>query len=125
MIKRGKPPYLECSTRGDRRFSAFCAKIKGRKGKSIEEIYQGAKVFEDGTTGLSWRQAKGRKATNINELKKLYSKLWNEYIQENPELLQILKNASGLSDMFGQFGHVCQVIELWRIRNTKKLKDFS
>ena len=121
MIKVGKPPYLECRTRGDRRFSAFCAKIKKRENKSIEEIYQAAKIFEDGETGLSWRQAKGCAAINMNEVKVLYSKLWDEYIQENPDLLAILKEASGLSDMFGQVGHVCQAKELWRIRNNLEL----
>lgn len=37
----------------------------------------------------------------------------------NPELLQILKESSGLSDMFGREGFPCQATELWRIRNTK------
>ena len=44
MIKHGNPPYLECSSRGDKRFSAFYARIKG---KTIEEIYQSAKIFAD------------------------------------------------------------------------------
>jgi hypothetical protein len=38
------------------------------------------------------------------------------YIDENPELLQVLRKASGLSDMFGQPGHACQAAELWSIR---------
>ena len=37
-------------------------------------------------------------------------------IIENPELLQVLLDASGVSDMFGQKGHQCQATELWRIR---------
>lgn len=117
MIRVGKYPYLECSTRGDRQFSAFCARIKGRGNRSIEEIYQAAKVFSGGITGLAWRDAKGRKPVNIEEIKKLYACLWDEYIEENPELLAVLKAASGLSDMFGQPRRQCQALELWRIRN--------
>lgn len=116
MIKLGTPPYLECSTRGDARFSAFCAYVNGR---SIEEQYQAAKIFEDGSTGLTWREAKGRKAINQEDCAKLYSKLWDEYIIKNPELLLELRKATGLSDMFGQEGHVCQAVELWRIRNNR------
>ncbi len=114
MIRHGNSPYLECSSKGDRRFSAFFARIDGR---SIEFIYQGAKVFKDGTTDLEWRQAKGRQAVNQKEVHKLYSSLWDEYIRRNPGLLKILKEASGLQDVFGQPGHCCQATELWRIRN--------
>ena len=120
MIRKGAPPYLECSTKGDKRFSAFCARIKSRGNKSIEEIYQAAKIFKDGSTGLSWRKAKGRKPINLKEVAILYSQLWDEYIDENPELLAILKSATGLSDIFGQKNCQCQAIELWRIRNERK-----
>ena len=113
MIKHGNPPYLECSSRGDKRFSAFYARIKG---KTIEEIYQSAKIFADGSTKLSIKQAKGREPINSSEVKILYGELWDEYISEHPELIPILVNASGLSDIFGQSGHVCQATELWRIR---------
>ena len=118
MIKHGEAPYLECSSRGDKRFSAFYARLKAYDNRSIEEIYQAAKVFEDGSTGLSWRQAKGRKPVNIDEVRRLYSYLWDMYIIENPELLQVLLDASGVSDMFGQKGHQCQATELWRIRQS-------
>ena len=117
MIFHGNPPYLECSSKGDKRFSAFYARIEARNAKSIETIYQAAKIFADGSTGLTWQQAKGRRAVNQEEITKLYSKLWDEYIEENPHLLVILKNSSGLSDMFGKNGHCCQATELWRIRN--------
>lgn len=113
MIRHGEAPYLECSSRGDRRFSAFYARVGGR---SIEEQYQAAKVFEDGTTGLTWRQAKGRRAVNLAEVQALYSRLWDQYVEEHPELREILQAATGLSDVFGQTGHVCQATELWRIK---------
>jgi hypothetical protein len=114
MKKHGKAPFLECSSRGDKRFSAFYAKVNG---KSIEEQYQAFKIFEDGRTGLSWREAKGKTAVNQGEANMFYSELWDSYISKNPHLLDILKAAPGLSDMFGQDGHCCQSTELWRIRN--------
>jgi hypothetical protein len=114
MIKHGEAPYLECSSKGDKRFSAFHAKVSGR---SIEDRYQASKVFEDGTTGLSWREAKGRLPVNMDYCRRYYSWLWDEYIIANPSLLKVLREATGLSDTFGQEGHVCQATELWRIRN--------
>jgi hypothetical protein len=46
----------------------------------------------------------------------LYSVLWDEYIAENPHLLSVLTESTGLQDLFGQAGHACQATELWRIR---------
>ncbi|MGG5810957.1 DUF2493 domain-containing protein [Falsiroseomonas sp. CW058] len=116
MIRHGSAPFLECSTRGDRRFSALCARIRARGNRTIEEIYQSSKVFEDGSTGLEWRAAKGRPPINLVEVRGLYGELWDEYIAENRDLLHVLRSASGLSDMFGRPGSACQATELWRIR---------
>lgn len=114
MIKIGNAPYLECSSRGDKRFSAFYARLKRFNGKSIEEIYQGAKVFADGSTGLSPRECKGRKATNMDYVAKLYDKLWWVYLQENPELIEVLKRYNGYSDMFGREGCQCQAKSIYK-----------
>lgn len=116
MIRHGDAPFLECSSKGDKRFSAFYARPSGYGGKSIEDIYQAAKRFEDGSTGLGWREAKGRRAVNSKYCARLYARLWDKYIAENPELLEVLKAASGVSDTFGRAGSVCQATELWRIR---------
>lgn len=113
MIRHGEHPFLECSSRGNNRFSAFYARVEGR---SIEETYQAAKVFGDGRTGLSWREAKGRRAVNQEECAALYSALWDRYIAEHPDLGDLLDKVSGLSDMFGKPGSVCQATELWRIK---------
>ncbi len=67
-------------------------------------------------TGLDWRAAKGRKPINIAECATLYARLWDEYLAENPHLGPVLTAASGIQDTFGQRGHQCQAIELWRIR---------
>lgn len=126
MIRHGQAPYLECSSKGDKRFSAFYARIRSRGNCTIEELYQGAKIFEDGSTGLTWKQAKGRKAVNQAEAANFYSQLWDEYLAENPALLPVLQQASGVQDIFGQPRHCCQATELWRIRENsmKEHKDF-
>ena len=114
MLRYGEAPYLECSSKGDKRFSAFYAQVGGT---SIEAQYQAAKIFEGGQTGLHWRKAKGKQATNMPDVIDLYDRLWVQYIQENIHLLDILKTSSGLSDIFGTPGRQCQAEVLWRIRN--------
>lgn len=122
MIQYGKPPFLECSSRGDKRFSPFYATVNGR---SIEEQYQAAKIFEDGSTGLHWKKAKGRRPKNPTECAILYENLWRQYLRERPGLLDILKSASGLSDMFATKGAVNQAEVLWKIRNEHMLNSWD
>lgn len=116
MIRHGEAPYLECSSAGDKRFSAYYARIRRLGNRSIEELYQAKKVFKDGATGLPIDEARGLRPVNETECRTYYSALWDAYIQENVDLLGVLKNASGLSDKFGKPGHCCQATELWRIR---------
>lgn len=113
-VRYGQPPYLECSSKGDKRFSAFYAYVGGR---SIEDHYQAAKVFTGGITGLHWRKAKGLKPVNAEYVSWYYDLLWRCYIDEHPELIEVLKAASGVSDIFGKEGHNCQATVLWNIRN--------
>ena len=120
MLTFGDAPFLECSSKGDKRFSARFARVKACGGRSIEEIYQAAKVFADGSTGLAAFAARGREAVNQGEVRTLYADLWTCYIEENPALLAVLRAASGLSDVFGQAGHACQAEELWRMRNARR-----
>lgn len=118
MIKHGEAPFLECSSKGEKRLSAFYAIVGG---KSIEDQYQAYKIFSDGNTGLSWKEAKGKQAVNQEDAKRFYSYLWDIYIKEYPELLRVIRAYPGLSDIFGQPGHVCQATELWRIRNDHRI----
>jgi hypothetical protein len=121
-VYHGKPPYLECSSAGDKRFSAFFARVKSHGNATIEEVYQGAKEFRnaDGSksSGYSVKEAKGHRPANYREITNLYSHLWDDYMMENPHLLVVLKQVTGLSDRFGRPGSVCQATELWRIRNS-------
>lgn len=121
MIRHGEAPYLECSSRGEKRLSAFYAKVNG---KTIEQQYQAAKIFvnADGTniTNLHWKKAKGKTPINHEECHRLYSYLWDQYMKANPNLVKVIRDATGLSDLFGKEGHCCQATELWRIRNDKE-----
>ena len=119
MIRHGNAPYLECSSRGDKRFSSFYARPESLGGASIEEAYQAMKVLEDGSTGYSWREVKGKRPTNAEDCVVAFAKWWREWVDEQG-LLPVLRKASGLSDMFGQSGHQCQATVLWAIRNADK-----
>ncbi len=74
------------------------------------------KVFPGGVTGLTWKKAKGRQGINMAECAAAYEKWWKEWVEER-QLLLLLQSFPGLSDRFGQPGHVCQAEVLWRIRN--------
>lgn len=115
MLTFGSSPILECSSKGDRRFSAFYARIKRYDNRSIEELYQAAKVFPDGSTNLSIKEAKGKVCVNIESLRGYYTRLWEEYLNENPHLYIVLSRYNGCSDIFGQKGNVCQAGVLYQI----------
>jgi len=119
LLRFGDEPYLECSSKGDKRFSAFYARVSFAPGiiRSIEDWYQRYKQFEDGSTGLDWRQAKGRAPVNAEDCRKWYSYLWDQYFEQHPELLDVIKEYNGFSDIYGQEGHACQAEEIYRIRN--------
>ncbi len=86
---------------------------------------QAAKVFDDGSTGLHWKEAKGRRAVNAVQCVILYENLWRQYISEHPQLLDIIKKASGLSDMFATKGSVNQAQVLWKIRNENMINSWD
>ena len=120
MIKKGDPPYLECSSKGDRRFSAWYAYPNSLGGACIEEAYQAGKIWEDGQTGLTWEEVKFRqrrkvKCMNYEEMSERYQAWWLEWcLQES--LIGVLQMHSGLQDRFGKEGNVNQADALWKIR---------
>ena len=115
-----KPKY-ECSSRGDKRFSAFYAKVDGN---SIEYIYQ---VKIKGYNSISEGKGKPGKLYDFETQKKLYKDLWREYLQANPtyksDLLQIIKTHD-LNDMFATKGGLNQADILTEILNEEKFKLF-
>ena len=98
---------LECSSRGDRRFSALFANvtIKGKE-QSIEVWYQNAKRTADGK-----RAGKGKPFDHIvcpftgdqlpsSEAANLYKGLWITYLSKHPELVEYASGFDELTDMF-------------------------
>lgn len=116
MVVFGTDPILECSSKGDRRFSAFYARIPFRRNRSIEELYQSSKIFPGMVTGLSPKEAKSKVPINIAECRRFYSELWDEYFRAYPDLLLVIKQYNGFSDIYGEANHACQAEEIYRIR---------
>lgn len=116
MMSFGEAPYLECSSKGDKRFSAFYARVE-RNGirRSIEDWYQRAKILDDGSRPVDWRDGKGKVPRNVTEVRELYRELWILYFNQNPDLLAVIAEYKGFTDIFGQPGHACQAEEIYRI----------
>lgn len=109
----------EVSSAGDKRFSALNAKLKD--GRTIEEAYQlDVKGFRK--YGDDWRIGKGKKPLNkIADSYAEYKKLWQQWANENPELMADLrKRADGkvLTDKFANTD-VSQARALAEILDTK------
>jgi hypothetical protein len=100
---------LECSSKGDKRFSAFYAKVTmWGKTDSIENHYQLCKRFND-YKPVTWKDAKGKQPTHIElnrkqyELKYLsqwYKLLWLRYLDLNPDLVDYARRYDDFNDMF-------------------------
>lgn len=110
---------LECSSKGDKRFSALYAKVTFYGVyDTIENHYQLAKRFGDGKP-KTWKDAKGKKPTHlcinnrwnidIKYSRGFYDLLWVKYFEENPDLAQYVSNFDEFSDMFkSKDAFVCQ-----------------
>lgn len=112
---------LECSSKGDSRFSAFYARVTmWGVDASIEEHYQLCKRFETPYGVIapqSLRDAKGRKPCHIELNKKqypvemltpYYKMLWLRYLDTHPELVTYASQFDGFSDMFKGKALNCQ-----------------
>jgi hypothetical protein len=122
----GAPPYLDCSSRGDKRFSADHARILGQDRATIAELYESAKRYRPGhplvdTQGapIDWRKIRGIRPVNLFEVKSLYRSLWESYFEERPDLVEILCRSSGLCDTLTPKWQITPIFVLWDIR--KKL----
>lgn len=122
---------LECSSKGDRRFSAFYAKVivDGRF-DSIENHYQLAKRFGD-EVPKTWRDAKGRKPTHfevegkkypVEKLTAFYDLLWFNYLENNPDLVEVLLRYDGYHDSFARKGANNQAESIARYLKKKGLR---
>lgn len=93
----------ECSSKGDKRFSAFCAVMPD--GRTIEQHYQcDVKGYQPG--GTNWRLGKGKPPLDTTKnLWDEYLALWEVWAFAHPELMNELAHAAiqknrVLSDMF-------------------------
>ena len=95
----------ECSTKGDKRFSAMCARMPD--GRTIEQWYQcDVKMYQPG--GTDWRLGKGKPPRFLfpeDQLWEMYLSLWRLWACHNVELIKELNQKAKehnnvLSDCF-------------------------
>lgn len=112
--EHNKPVY-ECSSKGDKNFSAFYARINKYDKKSIEYLYQ---VGIKGHKSIKEGKGKAPKHTHYTKRDQLmmYRLLWFYYLQENTPLIsklqQVLRDGYRLNDMFATKGGLNQATEL-------------
>lgn len=113
---------LECSSKGDKRFSAFYAKISiFGVFDSVENHYQLSKRFygENGEVIIpkSFRDAKGKQADYfevkgiqfpIEYLNSFYKLLWVKYLDANPSLVKYASTFDEFTDIFKGKSMNCQ-----------------
>lgn len=107
---------LECSSAGDKRFSAFYAQVVAfGKLDSIENHYQLCKRFNNQPAPRTWREAKGKhpdyvvingKRLEARFASQFYAMLWYKYLY--PELVTYAAKFDSYSDRFAKPGGVCQ-----------------
>lgn len=97
---------LECSSKGDKRYSAFYANVTvfGRN-TNIERHYQSCKKFNDPTItkakGLQpdFIEIKGKKLDK-KYLTPWYKLLWVKYLDNNPDLVEYASQFDDFHDIF-------------------------
>jgi hypothetical protein len=104
---------LECSSRGDKRFSAMYAKVTiGGVEKSIESHYQECKRDSSGGRVRKGQRVDhmviGGKRLDAKYLTSFYTLLWVKYLRRNPELVTYAKTFAFFNDMFRGKAINCQ-----------------
>lgn len=101
------PHVLECSVRGDKRFSAVFAKVSiNGEEKSIDEWYQSAKRSEDGgkvEKGCPFDHIVDpftNTKLSIKDAHDLYRGLWIKYLKDNPDLVEFASKFDEFTDSF-------------------------
>lgn len=107
---------LECSSRGDKRFSAFYAKIRiNGVLNSIEGHYQSVKRRYTGNFIVTCRKGEKVDIIIINNKKlepkfltPFYKLMWVDYLNANPDLVEYAKTYDDFNDMFKGKAINCQ-----------------
>jgi len=100
------PNVLECSSKGDRRFSSFYAYVNffGRVG-TIEHFYQSCKRFHDPSIknpkgqDPDWIEILGVKMDK-KYLTPYFKLLWVEYLDKHPDLVEYANRFEDFHDIF-------------------------
>jgi uncharacterized phage-like protein YoqJ len=108
---------LECSSAGDKRFSAFGARVSAFGViRSIEEHYQSSKTIDGASprfTGyIKGKPVNGCRINGVDLeprfLTQWYKLLWVKYLDNNPELVAYAKTFDDFSDKFKGKAINCQ-----------------
>lgn len=104
---------LECSSKGDKRFSAFYAYISLYGiNDSIEHHYQNCKRFNNQPIKIKGAKPDYIEINNINyDIKYLtpfYKLLWVKYLDEHKDLVEYAKKFDDFRDMFKGHSVNCQ-----------------
>lgn len=91
-LKWARVGGYECSSKGDKRFSAFNARIRAFDNQPIEVLYQCTNEYGKGCDpeGFDYRRGKGRPSCNgkdRNELYQGFKELWSFWMAENIDLV--------------------------------------
>ena len=111
----------ECSSRGDRRFSALYATLYKYDGHTIEYVYQ---VIIKGYSSIRDGKGKHGKLHTWKQQQLMYKQLWERYLAENSHLRVVLEDKldSGytLHDMFARGNAMNQATVLTELINERK-----
>ena len=118
VVDKPKSNILECSTKGDIRYSAFNAHVTMFGiNNTIEKHYQLCKRFGSDTPPDDWRFCKGKTPTHIviNNMKldvrfltQWYKLLWLTYLDNMPDLVEYAKKFDDFNDIFKGKSVNCQ-----------------
>lgn len=96
---------LECSSIGDKRFSALYAMVSiNGKVKSIETWYQQSKFDNQGNPVAKGQHVSymiwNGKTYSPSKLSQLYKWLWIQYFKQNPDLIEYASQFDTFTDHF-------------------------
>jgi O-acetyl-ADP-ribose deacetylase (regulator of RNase III) len=128
---------LECSSVGDKRFSALYAKVNvGGVLDTIERHYQFSKRLRGKKAPSNIKDIKGKtpiyfvvnnKSFGVEYLTSYYSLLWVKYLDANPGLVEYAKQFEDFTDTFRGKAMNCQadIIKTYIKKGRNKIMDNS
>lgn len=134
LTERRTKRNRECSSRGDRRFSAMFANVVNKKTgqmTTIEKLYQAAKRNAEGLPAgkgqyPAYMEIDGEKYSNEAMVPYYYS-LWVDYFTDNPNYVIVVRNYDTFTDMFRGKSKACQAdaVKIVRDKGIAGLREVS